>query len=109
MATYHFKSKNTDFYIISTKQDTDGHAVNTVNGQNSVPRDSVRTHLQVSALAFTAYRSFFLGQFLTVTPAISGNTTVATITGVQKLYVSLQVGLHLCILHESCLTKFGGT
>ena len=43
-ASYHFKSKNTDFYIISTKQDTDGHTVNTVNGKDSVPKDSVRTY-----------------------------------------------------------------
>lgn len=63
MATYHFKSKNTDFYIISTKQDTDGHAVNTVNGQSSVPRDSVRTHLQVSALALQLTVLFFWVSF----------------------------------------------
>jgi len=93
-ATYRFKNKYTDVYIISTDQDTDGQIVVTKNGTNSVPNDSVRAHL--SALAFTAHRPFPSYQILNVNPAISGSVTVATITGASGLYIALQVGLHPC-------------
>jgi len=39
--------------------------------------------------------SSFMGQILTVDPAITGDIMEVTITGVNNLYVSLQVSLHL--------------
>jgi len=67
MAPYHIQSKNTLFYVISTDADKPGQKVDTKPGKNSIPPNST----------------------LNVSPIVEGTITVATIKGVNGLYVSL--------------------
>ena len=78
---FHFQSKRTKYYVISTKNDKNGHDIST-----SLKPDGA----------------------LTVHPKAPG---IVTITGVEGLYIALRVSLHLCILlwdlvlHESDLGR----
>jgi hypothetical protein len=92
----HFKSKSTNFYVTSTKENKDKDDVITANGATSVPPDSVRSptgrfplqHILVQFQAHHIIIIIILGQILTVTATSLG---VFTITGVTGLYVSLNV------------------
>ena len=92
----HFKSKSTNYYVTSTKQDKDKGDVVTVNGANSVPPDTVRSPLADFCLSnFFPILFITFKQILTVTASSAG---IFTITGVSGLYISLSVSLHLYIL-----------
>ena len=62
MSKYQFSNKFTNYYIISTNQDAEGHVVKTVNGLGSVPKDSV----SVPPFCSTSLHHLLLTLLLTV-------------------------------------------
>ena len=51
---YKFQSVNTKFFVISRPEDKAGQEVDTKNGKDSIPEDSVRAQLSSGTLAFSS-------------------------------------------------------
>ena len=92
---YLIQSRNTDFYVVSTRDDKIKQQVDTKDGKDSIPPNAVRAHFLV---VLTSYWSC-LGQVLRVNPPLRGSVIPnVVITGASGLHIALEVSLHITSL-----------